>query len=42
MVDGRTRRVHRANEVGRKALEEDRRALVELTRELLPEDLSPA
>ena len=36
---GRTRRVHRATQAGRKALEEDRRALAEPAREILPPDL---
>ncbi|WP_073952760.1 PadR family transcriptional regulator [Streptomyces kebangsaanensis] len=35
VVDGRTRRVYRATEAGKQALEEDRRALEELARELL-------
>ncbi|SEG90623.1 transcriptional regulator, PadR family [Actinacidiphila yanglinensis] len=38
VVDGRTRRIYRATEAGRAALAEDRRALAELARELLPED----
>ncbi|GAA5059056.1 DNA-binding PadR family transcriptional regulator [Thermocatellispora tengchongensis] len=36
-VDGRVRRVYRATEAGRAALAEDRRALAELARELLPD-----
>lgn len=36
IVDGRGRRVYRATEAGRAALEEDRRALAELAREVLP------
>ncbi|MET9550799.1 hypothetical protein ABZY36_36710 [Streptomyces sp. NPDC006627] len=35
MVDGRTRRVYRATEAGKKALAEDRRVLKELAREVL-------
>jgi DNA-binding PadR family transcriptional regulator len=35
-VEGRARRVYRATEAGRRALTEDRRALAELARELLP------
>ncbi|GAA1439130.1 PadR family transcriptional regulator [Nocardiopsis tropica] len=35
VVDGRTRRVYRATEKGRRALEEDREALRELAREVL-------
>ena len=42
VVDGRTRRVYRATEAGRAALAEDRRALAELVREVLPADDSPA
>ncbi|MEU9047806.1 MULTISPECIES: PadR family transcriptional regulator [unclassified Kitasatospora] len=38
VVDGRTRRVYRATEAGRAALAEDRRALAELAREVLPPD----
>lgn len=38
VVDGRTRRVYRATEAGRQALAEDRRALAELAREVLPPD----
>ncbi|UGQ11987.1 PadR family transcriptional regulator [Yinghuangia sp. ASG 101] len=38
VVDGRTRRVYRATDAGRAALAQDRRALAELARELLPED----
>jgi DNA-binding PadR family transcriptional regulator len=37
VVDGRTRRVYRATEAGKAALAEDRRALAELAREVLPE-----
>ena len=37
VVEGRTRRVYRATDAGRAALEGDRRALAELARELLPE-----
>jgi DNA-binding PadR family transcriptional regulator len=36
VVEGRTRRVYRATEAGRAALAEDRRALAELAREVLP------
>jgi DNA-binding PadR family transcriptional regulator len=36
VVDGRTRRVYRATEAGRAALAEDRKALAELAREVLP------
>jgi DNA-binding PadR family transcriptional regulator len=35
VVDGRTRRVYRATDAGRRALAEDRAALTELARELL-------
>ncbi|MGW3041989.1 PadR family transcriptional regulator [Kitasatospora sp. NPDC001159] len=38
VVDGRARRVYRATEAGKQALAEDRRALAELARELLPPD----
>ena len=38
VVDGRTRRVYRATEAGKKALAEDRRALKELAREVLGDD----
>ncbi|CAL9376471.1 Transcriptional regulator [Streptomyces sp. enrichment culture] len=38
VVDGRTRRVYRATEAGRKALAEDRKALAELAREVLGDD----
>lgn len=38
VTDGRTRRVYRATEAGRKALAEDRRTLKELAREVLGED----
>ncbi|MFD4176873.1 PadR family transcriptional regulator [Streptomyces anulatus] len=41
VVDGRTRRVYRATEAGRKALDEDRRALRELAREVLGDDGAP-
>nr|WP_278044869.1 PadR family transcriptional regulator [Pseudonocardia sediminis] len=37
VVHGRTRRVYRATEAGRTALAQDRRALAELAREVLPE-----
>lgn len=37
VVDGRTRRVYRATEAGKTALAEDRRALAELAREVLPD-----
>ncbi|MGW4967098.1 hypothetical protein ACWEPL_58610 [Nonomuraea sp. NPDC004186] len=37
MVEGRVRRVYRATEAGVAALAEDRRALLELAREVLPE-----
>ena len=36
VVEGRTRRVYRATEAGRAALAEDRKALAELAREVLP------
>ncbi|WP_307865247.1 PadR family transcriptional regulator [Streptomyces montanisoli] len=35
VVDGRARRVYRATDAGEQALEEDRRALAELAREVL-------
>ncbi|MGW3864167.1 PadR family transcriptional regulator [Streptomyces sp. NPDC005047] len=35
VVEGRTRRVYRATEAGKKALAEDRKALAELAREVL-------
>ncbi|MFF8034443.1 MULTISPECIES: PadR family transcriptional regulator [unclassified Streptomyces] len=38
VVDGRTRRVYRATEAGKRALAEDRRALSELAREVLGDD----
>lgn len=38
VVDGRTRRVYRATEAGIQALAEDRRALRELAREVLPDE----
>ncbi|NUP37644.1 MAG: helix-turn-helix transcriptional regulator [Streptomyces sp.] len=38
VVDGRTRRVYRATEAGVRALAEDRRALRELAREVLPDE----
>ncbi|TGB02588.1 PadR family transcriptional regulator [Streptomyces sp. MZ04] len=41
VVDGRTRRVYRATQAGRQALTEDRRALRELAREVLPPDERP-
>ncbi|MFG1706522.1 PadR family transcriptional regulator [Nonomuraea sp. M3C6] len=41
VVDGRVRRVYRATEAGRAALAEDRAALVELVREVLPEAERP-
>lgn len=37
VVEGRTRRVYRATEAGKVALAEDRRALAELAREVLPD-----
>lgn len=37
VVAGRTRRIYRATEAGRAALEQDRRTLAELAREVLPE-----
>ncbi|MFJ8741649.1 PadR family transcriptional regulator [Embleya sp. NPDC127516] len=37
VVEGRTRRVYRATDAGLAALAEDRRALAELAREVLPE-----
>ncbi|MFE4255523.1 PadR family transcriptional regulator [Streptomyces sp. NPDC056910] len=40
VVGGRTRRVYRATEAGRRALEEDRQALKELAREVLGGDAS--
>lgn len=39
VVDGRTRRVYKATEAGKKALAEDRRALKELAREVLGDEL---
>ncbi|GIH28358.1 PadR family transcriptional regulator [Acrocarpospora phusangensis] len=41
VVESRTRRVYRATEAGRTALEQDRAALSELARELLPEGERP-
>lgn len=38
VVEGRQRRVYRATDAGRAALEEDRRALRELAGEILPDD----
>ncbi|AJE81619.1 transcriptional regulator [Streptomyces albus] len=38
VVDGRTRRVYKATEAGKKALAEDRQALKELAREVLGEE----
>ncbi|MFE9820376.1 PadR family transcriptional regulator [Streptomyces sp. NBC_00236] len=38
VVDGRTRRVYRATEAGRKALAEDRQALRQLAREVLGDE----
>ncbi|WP_431783545.1 PadR family transcriptional regulator [Streptomyces chumphonensis] len=38
VVDGRTRRVYRATDAGRRALAEDRRALAELAREVLGDE----
>ncbi|NUR31992.1 MAG: helix-turn-helix transcriptional regulator [Catenulispora sp.] len=38
VVDGRTRRVYRATEAGKRALAEDRKALEELAREVLGDD----
>ncbi|MFC8287512.1 MULTISPECIES: PadR family transcriptional regulator [Streptomyces] len=40
VVDGRTRRVYKATEAGKKALAEDRQALKELAREVLGDDAS--
>jgi len=37
IVEGRTRRVYRATAAGRAALAQDRRALAELAREVLPD-----
>lgn len=37
VVEGRTRRVYRATAAGRAALAQDRRALAELAREVLPD-----
>lgn len=37
VVDGRTRRVYRATRAGKRALEQDRKALRELAREVLGE-----
>lgn len=42
VVDGRTRRVYRATKAGRAALAEDRIALAELAREVLPAPLGQA
>ncbi len=39
VVDRRTRRVYKATEAGKKALAEDRRALKELAREVLGDEL---
>ena len=41
VVDGRTRRVYTATKAGRTALEEDRRALRELAREVLGDGTAP-
>ncbi|WP_368861812.1 PadR family transcriptional regulator [Frankia gtarii] len=38
VIDGRTRRMYRATEAGKRALAEDRRALAELAREVLGRD----
>uniref|UniRef100_UPI0038D39D49 PadR family transcriptional regulator n=1 Tax=Streptomyces caniscabiei TaxID=2746961 RepID=UPI0038D39D49 len=38
VVDGRTRRVYKATEAGKKALAEDRQALKELAREVLGDE----
>lgn len=38
VVEGRTRRVYRATEAGKRALAEDRRALAELAEEVLGDD----
>jgi DNA-binding PadR family transcriptional regulator len=38
VVDGRTRRVYRATRAGKRALEQDRKALRELTHEVLRDD----
>jgi DNA-binding PadR family transcriptional regulator len=38
VVDGRTRRVYRATRAGKRALEQDRKALRELTHEVLGDD----
>ncbi|GAA4672650.1 PadR family transcriptional regulator [Streptomyces chumphonensis] len=38
VVDGRTRRVYRATDAGRRALAEDRRALAALAREVLGDE----
>ncbi len=40
VVDGRTRRVYRSTEAGRRALAEDRKALEELAREVLGDETS--
>lgn len=40
VVDGRTRRVYWATEAGQQALADDRRALKELAREVLGDDVS--
>lgn len=40
VVAGRTRRVYRATEAGQEALDQDRRALKELAREVLGDDAS--
>ncbi|WP_369200593.1 PadR family transcriptional regulator [Streptomyces sp. PU-14G] len=42
VVDGRTRRVYKATEPGRKALAEDREALRELAREVLGDEAPQA
>jgi DNA-binding PadR family transcriptional regulator len=41
VVDGRTRRVYWATKAGKAALAEDRRALAELAREVLPDADQP-
>ncbi|WP_368861977.1 PadR family transcriptional regulator [Frankia gtarii] len=38
VIDGRTRRMYRATEAGKRALAEDHRALAELAREVLGRD----
>jgi DNA-binding PadR family transcriptional regulator len=41
LVDGRTRRLYRVTEAGKRALREDRKALEELAREVLGAQIAP-